>query len=95
MSEENDVHIVDYKFNILIWIDLLIFTLITIEIAQFDFQALTVVIALVVASIKTYLVGTYFMHLKFENRFMQWMVIGVAVLFVAVLFFLFTDYLYF
>lgn len=95
MSEEHDVHIVDYKFNILVWIDLMIFTLITIEIAQFDFQALTVIIALIVASIKTYLVGTYFMHLKFENRFMQAMVVGVAVIFIAVLIFLFTDYLYF
>ncbi len=95
MSGEQDTHIVDYKFNILVWIDLLIFTLITIEIAQFDFQALTVVIALLVASIKTYLVGTYFMHLKFENRFMQAIVIGVAFLFIAVLIFLFTDYLYF
>lgn len=95
MSGEHETHIVSYKFNILVWIDLLIFTLITIEIAQFDFQALTVVIALLVASIKTYLVGTYFMHLKFENRFLQGMVIGVAVIFIAVLFFLFTDYLYF
>lgn len=95
MSGEHETHIVSYKFNILVWIDLLIFTLITIEIAQFDFQALTVVVALLVASIKTYLVGTYFMHLKFENKFMQWMVIGVAVLFIAVLIFLFTDYLYF
>lgn len=95
MSGEHETHIVSYKFNILVWIDLLIFTLITIEIAQFDFQALTVVIALLVASIKTYLVGTYFMHLKFENRFLQGMVIGVAAIFIAVLFFLFTDYLYF
>ena len=95
MSGEHETHTVSYKFNILVWIDLLIFTLITIEIAQFDFQALTVVVALLVASIKTYLVATYFMHLKFENKFMQWMVIGVAVLFIAVLIFLFTDYLYF
>ncbi len=95
MSEKHDVHIVDYKFNILIWIDLMIFTLITIEIAQFDFQELTVVIALIVASIKTYLVGTYFMHLKFENRFMQAVVVGVAVIFIAVLIFLFTDYLFY
>lgn len=95
MSEDHGTHIVDYKFNILIWIDLLIFTLITIEIAQFDFQTLTVVIALVVATIKSYLVGTYFMHLKFENKFLQGIVIGVGVLFFVVLFFLFTDYLYY
>lgn len=95
MTEEHNGHIVDYKFNILVWIDLLIFTLITIEIAEFDFQALTVVVALVVATIKTYLVGTYFMHLKFENLFLRSIVIGVAALFIAVLVFLFSDYLYF
>jgi len=94
MSEDHSTHIVEYKFNILIWIDLLIFTFITIEIAQFDFQTLTVVIALVVATIKSYLVGTYFMHLKFENRFLQAVAIGVGLLFLAVLFFLFTDYFY-
>jgi len=94
MSDEHSTHIIDYKFNILVWIDLLIFTLITIEIAQFDFQTLTVVIALVVATIKSYLVGTYFMHLKFENKFLQRIVIGVGLLFFIVLFFLFTDYLY-
>jgi cytochrome c oxidase subunit 4 len=95
MSDDHSVHIVDYKFNILVWIDLLIFTLITIEIAQFDFQELTVVIALIVATIKTYLVGTYFMHLKFENRFLQAIVVGVGLLFIAVLIVLFSDYLYF
>lgn len=95
MSENHNGHVVDYKFNILVWIDLLIFTLITIEVAQFDLQDLTVVVALLVASVKTFLVGSFFMHLKFENRFLQAIVIGVAVLFVLVLILLFSDYLYF
>jgi cytochrome c oxidase subunit 4 len=94
MSEEHSVHIVDYKFNILVWVDLLIFTLLTIEVAQFDFQDLTVVVALVIASVKTYLVGAYFMHLKFENKFLQTIVVGVGILFIVVLIFLFSDYLY-
>lgn len=94
MSEEHSTHVVSYKFNILVWLDLLIFTLITIEIAQFDLLALTVIVALIVASIKTFLVGSYFMHLKFENRFLQLVVVGVALLFVAVLIVLFSDYLF-
>lgn len=97
MSEEHNEHsehIVSYKFNILVWVDLLIFTFITIEIAQFDFQGLTVAVALIVATIKTFLVGSYFMHLKYESRFLQSIVIGVGLLLVAVLFFLFSDYLY-
>jgi cytochrome c oxidase subunit 4 len=95
MSEDHNGHVVDYKFNILVWIDLLIFTLITIEVALFDLQDLTVVMALLVASVKTFLVGSYFMHLKFENKFLQAIVIGVAVLFVLVLILLFSDYLFF
>lgn len=95
MAENHNGHVVDYKFNILVWIDLLIFTLITIEVAQFDLQDLTVVVAMLVASVKTFLVGSFFMHLKFENRFLQAIVIGVAVLFVLVLILLFSDYLYF
>jgi len=95
MSEDHNGHVVDYKFNILVWIDLLIFTLITIEVAQFDLQDLTVIMALMIASVKTFLVGSYFMHLKFENRFLQAIVIGVAALFILVLILLFSDYLYF
>ena len=49
---EHETHVVPYKSNVLIWIDLLIMTFVTIEIAQFDFHDLTVVIALLVASIK-------------------------------------------
>ncbi len=94
MADNHKNHIVDYKFNILVFIDLLILTLITIEIAQFDFQELTVVVALVIASIKTYLVGTYFMHLKFENKFLRTVVLGVGLLFIAVLIVLFSDYLF-
>ena len=94
MSEEHSTHVVSYKFNILVWLDLLIFTLVTIEVAQFDLLALTVVVALIVASIKTFLVGSYFMHLKFENKFLQLVVVGVALLFVAVLIVLFSDYLF-
>ncbi len=95
MPKEHSEHIVSYKFNILVWVDLLIFTFITIEVAQFDFQELTVAVALIVATIKTFLVGYYFMHLKFENRFLQAIVVGVGLVFLAVLFLLFSDYLFF
>jgi cytochrome c oxidase subunit 4 len=94
MTEEHSTHVVSYKFNIIVWLDLLIFTLITVEVAQFDFLALTVIIALLVATIKSFLVGSYFMHLKFENVLLRRMVIGVVLLFVAVLIVLFSDYLF-
>jgi len=94
MSEEKNTHVVSSQLNILIWLDLLIFTLITVEVAQFDFMALTVIMALLIATTKSFFVGSYFMHLKFENVLLRWLVIGVICLFVAVLILLFSDYLF-
>lgn len=94
VPENHHKHIVSYQLNILVWIDLLIFTFVTIRIAFFDLQNLTVIVALLVASVKTFLVGTYFMHLKFESRFFRLMVGLVAVIFVGVLIILFSDYLF-
>jgi cytochrome c oxidase subunit IV len=83
-----------FQLNFLVWIDLLIFTLVTIRIAFFDLQNLTVVVALLVASVKTYLVGTYFMHLKFEGRIFKLMILLVAVTYLVVMIILFSDYLF-
>jgi cytochrome c oxidase subunit 4 len=77
---------------VLIWIDLLILTFVTIEIAQFNFHDLTVVIALLVASMKTYLVGYFFMHLKFENRMFRIFVGIMAFVFISFMAILFFDY---
>jgi cytochrome c oxidase subunit IV len=92
--DTNHNHHVSDKKNILIWVDLLILTFVTVEIAQFDFKALTVIIALLVATFKTILVGYYFMHLKFENRFFRTMVFICLFVLIAVLAFLFIDYSY-
>lgn len=86
-------HFLDFKMNTLVWIDLMIFTFITIEIAQFDFKELTVIIALLVATVKSTLVGYYFMHLKFENKIFRIMVILTLIVFIAVLVLLFSDYI--
>lgn len=91
---EHEAHIMSYKSIFLIWIDLLILTFVTIEIAQFNFHDLTVVIALLVASIKTYLVGYYYMHLKFENRMFRIFVGVMALVFISFMAILFFDYSY-
>jgi len=91
MSEQ-ETHIMSYKSAVLIWIDLLIMTFVTIEIAQFDFHDLTVVIALLIASIKTYLVGYFYMHLKFENRMFRIFVGVMAFVFISFMAILFFDY---
>jgi cytochrome c oxidase subunit IV len=83
-----------FQLNTLVWIDLLILTLITVRIAFFDLQNLTVTVALLVASVKTYLVGTYFMHLKSESKIISIFIGLVLLVFVLVMVILFSDYLF-
>tara|TARA_B100001996_G_scaffold369732_1_gene343424 strand:- start:781 stop:1062 length:282 start_codon:yes stop_codon:yes gene_type:complete len=60
-----------YKSLINIWLILMFLTFITVWIAQFDFGALNVPIALLIASVKAGVVALYFMHLKYEDG-MTW-----------------------
>ena len=61
------VHITSYRANAWVLIALLSLTLVTITVTWIDLSALTVGIALVIATTKAYIVLTYFMHLKFER----------------------------
>ncbi len=67
MSEEH-AHIVPYKTFAIVWIGLLILTGITITVAQYDFGAWNVWVALGIAVIKSGLVVAVFMHMKYESR---------------------------
>ena len=61
---------------------LLILTAITVYAAQVDLGRLNIVVALGIASIKASLVGLFFMHLKYDDRFNS--VVLVSALFFAV-----------
>ncbi len=51
-----------YSVYIIVWLALLTFTAITVAVAGINFGNATIAIALIIASIKTYLVLTVFMH---------------------------------
>ncbi len=83
MAEEHTSSVFGYKKNVIIWIDLLILTFVSIEIAQFDFHNFTVVIVLLVACVQACLIGYYFMHLKFEKLWFR-IILGImAFLFIT------------
>jgi len=56
--------------------------------------AYTVVGALLFASIKSFLVLTYFMHLKYDKKYIVAMVAFVFVIFLIMIVVTFLDYLY-
>ena len=91
--EHKEKHITSYKLFAIVLIVLLILTLISVLITEIHFGALSVAVALTVASVKVSLVLIYFMHLKWESSFLRIMVAGVFLLFALVICFTFIDYL--
>jgi len=83
-----------YGIYILVWLGLLTLTGVTVAVAGISLGGLTIATALIIASIKSYLVLTIFMHLRIEQTAFRVFVI-VALFFLVVSFvLLFADYSY-
>jgi cytochrome c oxidase subunit 4 len=61
-------HVMPLKIYLAVGVALLIFTMITVEVAKHDFGSMNIVIALVIATIKAILVAFFFMHLWYDNK---------------------------
>jgi cytochrome c oxidase subunit 4 len=83
-----------YGIYILVWLGLLTLTGVTVAVAGISLGGLTIATALIIASIKSYLVLTIFMHLRIEQTAFRVFVI-VALFFLIISFvLLFADYSY-
>jgi cytochrome c oxidase subunit 4 len=90
--ENEKHHIVPYKVYFYILIALLTLTFMSIGITQIDLGGYSVLGALIFSTIKSILVLTIFMHLKFDQPYLRFMVGFVALVFLAVIFITFLDY---
>jgi cytochrome c oxidase subunit IV len=88
-----ETHVTDYRIYLWVLLGLLFLTLITITVTWIDLSALTVLIALVIASVKAGIVLTYFMHLKFETTLFRALVIMVLAIYTLVIILTFFDYI--
>jgi cytochrome c oxidase subunit 4 len=95
MSKNNEKnHIVPYRTFLLVLLALLAFTFISIGVTSYDLGPVTVLTALVLATFKTILVLTYFMHLKYDVKMFGILVAAVLALIGVVIFITFLDYLF-
>lgn len=92
--ENSSHHIVPYKVYLIVLAALIAMTGISVAVTQIDLGAVTIAVALLLATVKSSLVLIYFMHLKFENRMFTLMVLGVTLLTGVVIFVTFLDYLF-
>jgi cytochrome c oxidase subunit 4 len=92
--ENEKQHIIPYKTILLVLAGLLVLTGISVSATQINLGTLTVTIALVIAAVKSSLVLSIFMHLRFENKMFALMATGVILLIGVMIFITFLDYLY-
>ncbi|MEZ5082738.1 MAG: cytochrome C oxidase subunit IV family protein [Bacteroidales bacterium] len=94
-GDPKEHHVVSYKFNIGIWVGLIILTVMTVlvSVMGINLVAFSVLTAMVIASAKALVVANYFMHLKWDNKLLK-LLFGVTMLLFAVFIFLtIIDYL--
>jgi cytochrome c oxidase subunit IV len=91
-SEKN--HIVPYRTFLYVLALLITLTLTSVAITRIYLGTLTVVLALLIAAVKSSFVLRIFMHLKFEKKMFSFMVIAVVLILAAVILITFLDYLY-
>jgi cytochrome c oxidase subunit IV len=87
-------HITGYSTYAIILVILLALTTLSVVVTGYHLGALSVGIALLIASIKVATVISYFMHLRSENLFLKIAVSGVFVLFALIIIITFFDYLF-
>jgi cytochrome c oxidase subunit 4 len=63
----SDDHSPGYGMNVLIWMSLLGLTALTVAIAGIDLGSYTLLVAMIIAAIKSILVINVFMHIKFDD----------------------------
>jgi cytochrome c oxidase subunit IV len=87
-------HITGYSLYGKVLVILLILTTVTITAPSLNLTAFTVLIALLIASVKAGIVLTYFMHLKLENALLRILVIMVLAIYATVIILTFADYIF-
>ena len=89
---EEKLHLINFSTYFMVWLGLLALTGVTVAVAGFEFKNLSVVVALLIASIKSILVFNYFMHLKYEEAFFRVMLFVTLVFFVIFIMLTFFDF---
>ena len=86
-------HVIPQKVYYLIFVTLIYLTLITVDVAFYNFGWLNIYIAMTIATCKALIVVLYFMHVRYSPR-LTWVFAGAGVIWLLIMFTLtISDYL--
>jgi len=85
-TETHDIR-KEVKKYFIVFVTLLILTVVTVAVSNLQFGVtLGIIVALIIASVKGYLVACNFMHLTSENKFVYFVLILAIICLVAMMF---------
>jgi cytochrome c oxidase subunit 4 len=90
-NEHAGGHSVGYGTYFMVWLGLVALTSVTVTIAGIHLGSLTLITAMLIASVKTALVGYHFMHLKYDNIIIKIFVMVCLVIFLTFWILTFSD----
>ena len=86
-------HVIPQRVYYLIFVTLILLTLVTVDVAFYNFGFLNIYIAMAIATVKATIVALYFMHLRYNPR-LTWLFAGAGLLWLLILFVLtIADYI--
>ncbi len=88
----NTEHSHGYGIYVLVWLGLLALTGLTVAVAGINIGGFTIATALIIASVKAYLVLIIFMHLRNESKVFRVFVLVAAFFLIISFILLFSDY---
>lgn len=97
-SNTDEIHSEDHGASfgtyILVWLGLVGLTAITVTIAGINLGSLALIAAMLIATIKTLLVASYFMHVKFDTAVFRIFIAVCILIFITMITLTFTDLIY-
>ena len=88
----NTEHSHGYGIYVLVWLGLLALTGLTVAVAGMNIGGFTIATALIIASVKGYLVLAIFMHLRSESKIFTVFALVAAFFLIISFILLFSDY---
>ncbi len=89
-----EIHIKSYFTYVYVWIALLLLLAATIYVARMNFTSFSVLINLLIATVKAGLVLAFFMHMRYEGRFLKGMLLLTLVALTCIIALTFSDVWY-
>jgi cytochrome c oxidase subunit 4 len=91
---EQDIHITAYRTYVYVWVALMFLLALTIVVAKVEVIRYSVLVNLLIASVKAILVLSFFMHLKDEGPFLRSLLVIVLLTLTSIIMLMFSDVWY-